>query len=86
MNPLRHQLPHRVFDLAGLASVPEALRHPTRQVQPPIRLPQQQRAAVGTQMTGVESSHHVAVSEGMKLKLRRSTLCAHGTSQSVWCK
>ena len=74
--PLGDQLPHRMLDPPLAPVVLETGRQPRRQVEQRVGLAQQQRAAVGAEPTAI--ADHLAVSEGLKFKLQRFTVCRHG--------
>ena len=81
-DPLPHQGRTAVHHLVLLAPIHEAGRHPVDRTDRPIRVAQQQRAAIATHRPAVERRHHAAPSEASELELPGAPLCRHRTPRS----
>ena len=57
---------------------------PARQPQPAIHLAQQNATAVRSETASVEACDNIAATQGVKLQLRRRTLCVRETSLVVY--
>ncbi len=82
VHPLRDQLRDRMLDLPGMAMIGEATRDPLHQPQPTVHLAQQDAAPVRGESAPIETTDDLTATEGVKFKLSRRTLCAHGVSLS----
>jgi len=75
VEPLRHQLAHRVLDKPPVPLVDETTRQRAREADRTVRLAQQQCAAIAAQITAAEVGHDRADAEGLKLERDLLTLC-----------
>ncbi len=66
MDPLRRQVPNRVFHAVGVAEVAEAPAEPIRKSDAPIHFPQREHPAVRGDGPSVETGYNVPSPEGMK--------------------
>ena len=73
--PLRHQLPHAVLDRFRIAVVDKLLGEALDDACPGFDLPEQQSAAVGTDVAPIKSAHHRTAAQGVKFQLLGVTLC-----------
>ena len=79
VDPLGHQVLNRVLHPGRIAEVTKTGRQPAHQAQTSLRLPKQQSAPLRRQIAAVEAGHHPTPTVEAELKLRRSTLCLHGS-------
>jgi len=84
VDPLGHQLFHRVFHQKRIASVQKTPRQAGQQIQPPVGFPQQQPTAVGGNGSAIESRYYLAGKMGCKLERRLGTLCHSKRPLSFW--
>jgi hypothetical protein len=73
----QQHLLNRVADPAGIAPVLHAGRQHARQAQPPVRLPQEQQAAIGGNRTAIEARGHLLAGNGWKIEGKKA-IVAHG--------
>ncbi len=86
IHPLRDQAAHIMFDQFRISIIDKTPRQPIHQSQPNINLSQQHSAAVRADPAPITSAHHLASSQGVKLKLFGDTLCRHRPLISVASK
>ena len=89
-NPLQHHRADLVLHQFRRARIGEARSKPSRQLDHPVRLTQQQCPRVRRDRTTIKRCHDMAPFDGCKLKQRRATVCWHrGTPllrQSLCCR
>ncbi len=82
VHPLRHQFPHAVRDQPGVAVVLETGPQSRQQIQPLVRLAQQQRSTIRGHGAAVEPRPHTARKMPFKLERFLVTLC-HSKSRCL---
>ena len=70
-------------DPAGIAPVLHAGRQPARQPQTPVRLAQEQQAAIGRNGTAIETRGDFLAANGWKIEEKKA-IVAHGGCRSCW--
>ncbi len=85
----QQHLLHRVADPAGIAPVLHAGRQHARQAQAPVRLPQEQQAAIGGNRAAIEVRGHPLAGNGWKIEGKKAIVvhggcgpCCRGRRQS----
>ena len=86
VDTLHQQLPGPVFATPGVAVVGEALRQALKQIECLFDFAQDDRAAVGTHATAVETGGDLMVEKAGKFKFRWGTMCGHGLPVVLWFK
>ena len=79
----QQHLLHRVDDPAGIAPVLHAGRQHAREPQTPVRLPQEQQAAIGRNGTAIETRGDFLAANGWKIEEKKA-IVAHGGCRSCW--
>jgi len=74
-HPLSNQLPHTVLDDVGVAVVDKLQGQALDNTRPRLDFPQQQSAAVRTDVAPIELAHHRAAAQGVKFQRLGVTLC-----------
>jgi len=83
VDPLGDQLRDAVLHPVRLPMIGEAGGQLPQDAGLALDLPQQQPSGVGRDLSAVETSHHVAVIQGVKFEAFLGTLCRHRSRLSV---
>lgn len=75
VDPLREHLQNGMLYVLLLPAIEEALCQARQQIQPLIGLPQQQRAAIGTDRAAIKSPDDFPLPAGFESETRLVTLC-----------
>ena len=80
---LADQAPQRVFHQQRVPIIAKARRELSQQTRPPLDLPQQQPAAVGTELPAIKTSHDLTLSHPLETQLFNATLCLFHAAASL---